>query len=175
MSAPVEDPKVSAVFDEVVDRELADGIVRRVERRLTREPAELVRTVAPPMHLDPDDWGAGFLAVHDRERPIQLVADLQEVSPQASLRDLFRPEMESRWHERIPLEHNVDRGAQQAYAEVRAAQVLEPLPVIPLMTRAVAEEQARRRAWLKETWQPMMTDDQPRRSVDVYREPSLLE
>jgi len=43
------------------------------------------------MHLDPVAWGAGFLQVHERELPPELFADLREKTPQATLRDLYRP------------------------------------------------------------------------------------
>src|SRR4051812_20061084 len=43
------------------------------------------------LHLDPGEWGAGFLQVHERELPPELFADLREQTPQATLRDLYRP------------------------------------------------------------------------------------
>lgn len=160
-----------------VDTELLAAIERRTQRELARRHEPTVRPREPSLHVDPAAWGAGYL-VEPRERdvPPELLGDLRELSPQALLRDLHRPVRPETFVEREPLAENVDPGGRQAYADAKAAIALarEPLPVIVPTVRLVAEEQARRRAWLAETWQPHLRDDEPRPEVIVKREPSLL-
>src|SRR5262245_8848725 len=91
----------------LVDRTLLDRIERRATALKIPEPRDLSRLRAPRMHLDPEAWKTGFVRVEERELPPELYRDLKELTPQALLRDLYRPERQSIWHERIPLEQNV--------------------------------------------------------------------
>ncbi len=69
----------------LVEQRLRPEIVR--EHGLRRYAGEL------PHHLDPVDWRTGFLEVHDGGPPPELREAMHEHTPQALLRDLFRPEL----------------------------------------------------------------------------------
>jgi hypothetical protein len=155
--------------------EIADPrLLAQLERRRT---AKLVRELSLPLytaqrqlklHLEPSDWGAGYLAVRDRELPDQLLSDLHDLSPQAILRDLYRP---VRAEVPIILERHEGtsphRSAKEAIAEAKIARVRQEVPRIEPLSQLVKEEQERRRAMLDEPWQPAMPDDAPRRPVVV--------
>jgi hypothetical protein len=114
----------------------------------------------PKLHLEPDDWGAGFLRA-DRERdiPMALSTDLHENMPQALLRDLYRPEYEERFIEREIVEGS-GRSAFPALREAREAQRKPPLPRIGSSLGAVREYQTWRRGLLAECWKPVK--DEPK-------------
>ena len=105
-------------------RRAADRALRgaRAARRAAR--ARLVAADAAcarrKLHLEPDDWRAGFLRA-DRERdiPMELQNDLRENMPQALLRDLYRPVHEERWIERELVEGTGDRGGLAAMQAAR--------------------------------------------------------
>jgi hypothetical protein len=142
---------------------------RRWERPLAVEPA-LPRSLGaePRIHVDPGAWGAGYLAVHERELPPELLADLRECVPQAHLRDLHRP-VTSFHAELEPLGGGRPVAAlDDAMAEARAARSREPLPVVEPGEAAMRTEQERRRALHAETWQPILPDDAERRPVVVF-------
>lgn len=144
----------------------------RWEHALSVAP-ELPRFVKEemPSWLEPADWGAGFLAVHEREPPPDLFSDLRQCVPQAYLRDLHRLVMGFA-ATLAPVEgsHRINAW-DEALAEARAARVREPLPVIAPSVEAVREEQERRRALLAEVWKPILDDDAPRRQVAVWTAP----
>lgn len=157
------------------DTRLLDAIERRKRELPIRELAPLrLYAREPALHVEPDRWGAGFLAVRERELPSQLYSDLKQLTPQASLRDLFRPVRASVWHEREPMVPDWDPAGRRALAEAREAQLRPPLPKVAPSAREVVAEQARRRAFLKEPWQPLLSDDEPRREVELVHEPGLL-
>jgi hypothetical protein len=168
-----DEPRAREVLRQVADRRLLAGVERRAHGfdGRVREPAP---SPSLRVHVEPETWGAGYLNVREREIPPELMGDLDELTPQANLRDLFRPVMESIWHEREPMTEALDPGGRRAWAELRASRVLEARPTIAPTAREVAAEQRRRRAWAAEPWKPAMTDDQPRREVMVHREPSLI-
>ncbi len=167
------EPRAGAVLAQLVDRQL----LARLERRAAAFEGR-VRQPAPspslPIHVEPETWGAGYLKVRDREIPGELESDLRELTPQASLRDLFRPVMESVWHEREPIGEVLDPGGRRAWAEARQALHRPPLPQLTPIVHEVTFEQRRRRAWAAEPWKPAMPDEQPRREVSVHRDPSLI-
>jgi hypothetical protein len=164
---PVEEPRARAV--------LAEPGARFIDPcRRWEETAHLViglpRYVREemPLHLDPTEWRTGFLAVHERELPPELYADLRENTPQAYLRDLHRV-VKPFSATLEPVEGSrVVGGWAEALDEARAARVREPLPVVEPTTGAVREEQQRRRALLAERWQPAIPDDAERRKVTLY-------
>jgi hypothetical protein len=157
-----EEQKAGAAIAELADARILDGVERRAHGIQVREPdlkpLQPVRT-----HLDPADWGAGYL-VEPREYdvPLALLDDLKERTPQALLRDLHRPVHEPAWHEREVLVA-LDRAGRDALRDARAAQRIPPVPSVAPTARAFREELQRRRAFLREKWQPRFPDDQPRK------------
>ena len=115
----------------------------------------------PKLHLDPADWGAGYLRA-DRERdiPMQLSSDLRENMPQALLRDLYRPEYQERFIERELVEGS-ERSALPAMREARQARQKPPLPRIASSLGAVREYQTWRRSLVAERWKPVK-DEPPK-------------
>lgn len=157
------------------DTRLLDALERRKHEVPIRELVPLgLYAREPALHVEPADWGAGFLAVRERDLPSQLYSDLKQLTPQASLRDLYRPVRASVWHEREPMVPDWDPAGRRAFAEARAAQARPPVPKLAPIASEVAAEQTRRRAFLREPWQPLLSDEEPRRSVEVVREPGLL-
>jgi hypothetical protein len=157
---------------------LADAsIIVRIERRAS---AHLVRCYnvptyvrTPRIHLDPADWRAGFLAIEERTLPQQLYRDLEELTPQALLRDLSRlPYRVDRFERDLSCEP-LDPGGRRALKEGKAALVRDPMPVVEPTVRAVAAEQRRRHRFVRDTWLPIRGDDEPRRQIEEYIEPSL--
>jgi hypothetical protein len=124
-------------------------------------------------HLDPADWRTGFLSVVEGGAPFELREAMNEMTPQAQLRDLFRPEYSS---EPVPLELHelpLDPGGRLAYGELRAALTRVPVPILRPTIELVVEERAKWRAFIDTPWQPFLRDDEPRREVYVVIEPSL--
>jgi hypothetical protein len=149
-----------------IDRSLVDRCERHVRRAERRGPRPLpVRIQPPELHLDPAQWGVGFLAVHERTIPWQLSEDLRQLSPQALLRDLHRPEMELRWVSREPIEGTDRRAAVGALTELRALRQKPELPRIESLTRVMRAYQTFRRHLVDERWEPALPDDAPRRPV----------
>lgn len=161
-----EEPRARAALARLADPAMLDQVARRTGRRLAGPPRLDVRLRAPELHVDPATWRTGFVSVErEVDIPQELKRDLQELTPQAILRDLHRPVRQSIWHEREPVATDVDPGGRRAYAEARAALVREPLAPITPASRFLAAELRRRRAFLAETWQPWLRDDEPRREV----------
>src|SRR5581483_9945826 len=100
----------------------------------------------------------------------ELQADLHHLTPQASLRDLYRPVHVSRWVEREARGEDLDPGGRRSLAEARAAQHREPLPRVTPLVRDVVAEQARRRALMAERWLPAKRDDEERTPFNMPNE-----
>lgn len=151
----------------VVDARMIDACERhgRGADRLRREPSLPTFVRAPRLHVSPADWGAGYLAVREREIPFELQQDLNQLMPQALLRDLYRPVHEVGWIERTPLEGAADRGARSAMAEARAARRRPERVHVEPGTRTVRAYQIWRRELYAERWQPLLSDDEPRAPV----------
>jgi hypothetical protein len=163
--APVEDaPKAGDTYAQLADPRIIEAVERRANRRGAREWKPPVSPREPRLHVNPEDWRAGgLLEVREREGfAPELKADLHELTPQASLRDLYRPVHVSRWVEREPRAEDLDPGGRRWLADARAAQRLEPVPRIVPLVRDVVAEQARRRAMLAERWLPAKRDDEER-------------
>ena len=171
--APPEEARGRAALTLVADAKLLASIARLEQATLVRTHTLPLFAREPKLHLDPADWRAGYLAVREREVLPDILAALREVSPQALLRDLYRP---VRANAPVTLELHegieIDRGGRQAVALARAARTREPIPTVEPIVGRIVEEQARRRAFLKEEWKPTMPDDAPRREVDVARDTS---
>ena len=123
--------------------------------RMVRDWSVATSLRAPKLHLDPADWGAGYLRA-DRERdvPMQLSTDLHENMPQALLRDLYRPDFPERFVERELVEGS-ERSALPAMRQAREARQKPPLPRIGSSLGAVREYQTWRRGLLAERWKPV--------------------
>lgn len=110
-----------------------------------------------PSTIELERWTHGF-EVHERELPPEIYADLRELTPQALLRDLDRPEttffVEMELREGTQVRGLLD----EQLAFVRAARTLDPRPVVEPSVRAVAAERERRRAFANEPWQPIRPD-----------------
>jgi hypothetical protein len=143
---------------------------RRWESVEWREPSlpRFVREAA--VHLEPLDWGAGFLSVTERELPPQLYADLHECTPQAQLRDLHRLVMEFHATPEPVEGSRLVNAWEEAFAEVQRALARDPIPTVERSADALRGELLRRRALLAEPWQPWLRDDEERRSVALWSE-----
>jgi hypothetical protein len=163
-----EEPRGKAALSQVADARLLARLAARLTVKLVREFALPLWLREQKTHLDPRDWGAGYLAVHDHEPSHRLLADLREVAPQALLRDLYRPERVIR---PVHLEHHegtaLDYGGRAGVREARAARERQPLPRVEPLVGEVLRERERRRRLLAEPWQPALPDDAPRRSIFV--------
>jgi hypothetical protein len=159
--------------ERVADPALLSLVARRLRPEIVRSHQLPTWAGELPNHLDPADWRAGFLAVHDGGPPPDVREALNEMTPQSHLRDLFRPEYS---REPVPLDLHplpLDPGGRAAYAEVRASMRREPLPWVARSLDVLAELAAQRRNFLHTPWQPFLRDDEPRREVFVAIEPSL--
>lgn len=166
---PAEKPLAERVarLQEIVDpRAIAQ--VARWEQPFLRElpPPPIVLDDHPPIHVEADQWVKRPVDVVERHVGGQIFNDLRECVPQALLRDIHRPvRPEGRpFPERPPPR---DVAGLAAMAEARAAQRFERARMIPLSVGAVRDEQARRRAWLAEQWQPRYRDDEEHPPVQV--------
>ena len=84
---------------------------------------------------------------------------------QALLRDLSRPVLEFRVTPELAEESDFMGRFRRAADSIREARTIAPLPQIAPLTIEVAEEMARRRAFIREPWRPFLSDDEPRRAV----------
>jgi hypothetical protein len=167
-------PRVRDSYTYVADPRL----LKRLERQ-QQEAASFVRPPNPPLwlgelpnHMDPSDWRAGYLKVRELEPSDYWLTEMYEVSPQALLRDLYRPERETFWCE-LERHPALDRGGAAAVAEARAAQQRDPIPVIqPLLGEVMGHRNSWRR-FLRDQWKPLIDDEQPRKYVSVHRDPSI--
>jgi hypothetical protein len=168
-------PKARDAYPHLADKRVLERVARLEHKSSTmvRDPELPIRAGTLPFHLEPSDWRAGYLSVHEVELPPQLHGDLRECAPQALLRDLFRPEREAFvWYDRETLV-TIDRGGRAAFRDALAAQKRDPLPVVQPLVGAVM---ARAREWQKvvsERWKPFLDDDQPRKKVFVVHDPTL--
>jgi len=145
-------------------------------RPLVHEPdVPLFVKTEMKMHLDSDAWGIGFLEVNERELPGELYADLRERAPQSLLRDLHRPVRD------FYVTPEVIEGSEwsmlgEAWRIIQEGRVnLPELPTIEPLTRAVREEQLRRRELFAERWQPIKPDDAPRQGISLNIDGADLE
>jgi hypothetical protein len=167
------EPEARPPLEAIADRALLALVAGRARPEIVREHVLPTFAREPRHHLDPADWRAGFLAVHEGGPPPDVLEALREQTPQAHLRDLYRPVYSEA---PVPLELNavpLDPGGREAYAEVRGALVRTPLPQVVRSVELVVDRRDAWRAFLAEPWQPFLRDDEPRRDVQVAIEPSL--
>src|SRR4051812_2451632 len=90
-------PRAKDAISYVADKQLMSRLARqeRAAGRLGRDPNPPTFLGTLPFHLEASDWGAGFLAVHEIDLPHEVYSNLKENAPQALLRDLYRPEMDT--------------------------------------------------------------------------------
>jgi hypothetical protein len=166
---PSEQPfaKRVARLNQIVDARALAQIGRWEQPFLRERPAPpLVVDQDPPLHVEAESWLRRSLDVHERHVGGEIMNDLRQCVPQALLRDIHRPvRPEGRpFPERPPPR---DPAGIAALAEARAAQRFQRAEMIPLSVGAVRDEQARRRAWLAERWQPYYRDDEEHPPVQV--------
>jgi hypothetical protein len=172
------EPLARDVYRTLVDARILDAVDARLAQELTHDWTVVTAARTPRLHVEPEAWGTGFIVV-GRERDNfapQLQEDLRELTPQASLRDLYRPVMQSRWVEREPLVE-LDPGALRSLADARAARQRDPLPRFEPLAHEMVIAQDRHRALLAERWQAHLPDDKPRTAAYVPpdMEPDLSE
>jgi len=147
-------PAAGAWRDAVDERLLARCEAHETRStRLQRDWSMPVQLREPRVHLDPSDWRAGYLrADREYEIPHQLRVDIRENMPQALLRDLFRPERQSIWIEREPVEGTGGAKSVDAMRLLREARQLPTVPRVDAGVRVLIEHQVWRRAMLAERW-----------------------
>jgi hypothetical protein len=165
-------PRARAAYPYMADRRILGRLEARA-RAVLRNFDVPIRAREPRLHVEPSDWRAGFLRVGERWIPDALLFDLKVLTPQALLRDLYRPIRALQWYEREPIVE-FDRAGMQGFAEARAAQKLPPRPVIEPLVQVVIEHRRLQRELVQQRWQPFMPDSEPRKSVGVFHEPSLM-
>lgn len=138
-------------------------------RRLPRAMQDMTTHFDDPLH----QWHTGYLSVRDVDLPDELMGDLKQCVPQATLRDVFRPttQFEFRFE---PPEEDADPLGERTLREAKAALVREPVPVIETGVTAMIRERKRRQRFVNRPWQTPLADDQPRQYARVegvfYRE-----
>ncbi len=171
-----EEPRASENLESVANTRLLDRL-ERWDR--SARPFEIkIRTYVrePRLLLERGGWRyQGHFEITEREFSGELTHDLMQRMPQAKLRDLFRPVMEVGWHERESLVDPPDPAGLRVMAEAKAAQQRPPVETLASLLAVVKEEQAKRRAWLAERWQPFLADDQPRKELVPWGGTSKLD
>jgi hypothetical protein len=158
-------------------RYIADSrLLRRIERMATRvmvrEPNLPVRAGTLPFHLEPSDWRAGYLDVHEYDLPPDLFGDLKRATPQALLRDLFRPDPPPLlYHEREVLWTH-DWAGTKVLKEAREARKRDPLPRLQPLIHEVTRIAEAWQQVVSERWKPILDDNEPRKRVTTFREPA---
>jgi hypothetical protein len=160
-------PRARDAVHYIADRRILAACERRQRQQPFPEPSLRIYLREPRTHLSPEEWRTGFLAVHERFIPPELEHDLKQNAPQALLRDLYRPVREEKWVEPEVLV-TLDPAARGALAEARQMRRLEPLEYVSPIANRVAEEQARRRAFVSTRWEPLYRDDEERPKVRVW-------
>jgi hypothetical protein len=160
-------------IEAIADPRLVALVHARFRPEIVREHALPAFAGELPHHLEPADWRAGFLSVEEGGAPLDVREAMREATPQAHLRDLFRPVYsdEPVALDRTPI--SLDPGGREAMAELRAALVREPLPRLGGLVEELQATRAAWRAFLDQPWQPYLRDDEPRREVMVAIEPGL--
>ena len=171
-----EEPRAHQNLEAVANPRLLDQI-ERWDR--SARPFEVkIRTYfrEPRLLLERGGWRyKGHFEITEREFSGELTHDLMQRMPQAKLRDLFRPVMELGWHERESLVDPPDTAGLRAMADAKAAQQRQPVETLASLLAVVKQEQAKRRAWLAERWQPFLKDDEPRRELVPWGGSSKLD
>jgi hypothetical protein len=150
----------------VVDPRLLDKCHQheRDGKQLEFRPRMQTYFSMPRLHVMPEEWGAGYLCEpREWERPAQVVSDLKLRSPQALLRDLYRPVRADHWHRFETIEGTV-RSPLAGVDEARQARRVPMIaPRVEPIVRTVLAFMYWRIGMMQEPWQPMLPDDAPRR------------
>ena len=155
-------------WENSIDASMIERCERHVRQAQRRGPRPLPERIKPPrLHLDPAQWRTGFLTVHERQTPYQLSEDLRQLSPQALLRDLHRPEIDLRWVAREPVEGTDRRQGLEQLKELRGLRKKPELPRIEPVMRVMRAFQIFRRHLVEERWEPALPDEAPRRPLNV--------
>jgi hypothetical protein len=164
-------PRARDVYKENAD----PRIIRNLERLLHDQPERNFELPmyhrVPDLHVNPHAWRTGFLVVREYEPPWDLQSAMHESTPQALLRDLYRPQYELRWHEREVL-FWFDYGGREGMKEARAAQQRPARPAAEPGNVVMGELLEHRRGLFRNRWEPLLRDDEERRRVQVYHDPS---
>jgi hypothetical protein len=164
-----EDRQAAEQREARIRRDADPLVLRRTDRwlkgRMLPTPKPLPMALKPQKtHFDSlADWNCGYLGVRDEyDISYELRQDLKQAVPQSILRDVYRPihrpQVELTYHN---LER--DPGARLAYAEAKAAQKREPVPVVEPGLLTIVQEQQRRRRFLNSPWPSHFPDSAPRR------------
>jgi hypothetical protein len=144
------------------------GKTLRWEAPMTRQ--EELRTIVRPTMPTTlfVERPAVVLELRERELPPQLFQDLRMVVPQALLRDLHRPVQEFYVQPEIREGTQVTGLLDDELARVRAARRLPARPTVEPSVVAINEVSAHHHALLHEPWQPLQSDEAPRRRIELY-------
>jgi hypothetical protein len=98
---------------------------------------------------------------------------MKEATPQALLRDLFRPAPPELHFQERELLWRHDWSGTSALQEVRDARKLEALPRIQPLIHEVTRIAAAWQKVVSDRWQPILDDSEPRKRVYTSRDPSI--
>jgi hypothetical protein len=170
-------PLAKVAFQYIADQRLLRRIAR-VQRRsikMVQEKNLSRRGKDPANHLEPRDWGAGFLAVHEYDLPFELFDALKECTPQALLRDLYRPGAPAVMYQEREEMFHLDPGGVKGLKEARDAQKRDPIPFVQPLAKQVAKHAREWRKIVSTRWKPILDDSAPRRLVvGLIHDPTLL-
>ena len=159
-----EEPKAIEVL-----KKLADPALLQVADRYCRiEPLEISVCLVlkePADHLSPESWRIYPPSIHERVIwNSELMGDLSQVTPQALLRDLYRP-VRNDGGEVYRLETVSGQAEADPWnALVPALQIMkrEPWPEIRSSVLLVEETNQHRRYYYREPWLPVKSDEETR-------------
>jgi hypothetical protein len=170
-------PLAKVAFQYVADKRIL-GRIARLQRRSSRMVQEQnlsLRGKEPATHLEPSDWRTGFLAVHDYDLPFELFEALKECTPQALLRDLYRPDPPAMMYQEREEMVRIDRGGAEAMKEARAAQKRDPIQFVEPLRKELEQHAQAWRKILSTRWKPLLDDSAPRKPVyGLIHDPTLL-
>jgi hypothetical protein len=153
---------------DAVDERIIQGCEKHVldGERLMRPPRISLKIRAPKVHVQPEDWGAGYLKEpREWDRPPQLVSDLEHSSPQSLLRDLYRPVREVNWHRFEEIEGTARQPLAGVMEARKARMIVTAPPAVEPVVRTVIALLHWRIGMMAERWEPWLPDDAPRKKT----------
>lgn len=161
LPSPVE-KKAVEVLDRIADRKLT-AIEPRYNRissvgvtieLVLREPAD---------HTSPESWGVYPLEIQDKMIwNSEMMGDLKQLTPQALLRDLFRPVREDVRYPPEPIDILTTQTVMAEPSPTLEVMQRQQLPEVRSSILAVEEADQHRRSIYTEDWQPVKADTEPR-------------